>query len=352
MTSRDEVVFVINPGSTSTKLACFSGENESRREVIRLSPRSSGESLWAQFDDRLRIAREWFSKEQESPSAVVGLGGLLKPLAGGTYRVTQTMIEDARANLQGEHASNLGCVLASDIAQAYGCPAYVVDPVSVDEFEPVARYSGHPAIERKSLSHALSIHAAARKAAGSLGVPLASSSLIVVHMGGGISVAPVKNGRIVDVNDASSDGPFSPERTGGLPLQQFISACYSNGMTEQEARSFVMGKGGLLAYLGTTTAEEVEKRIQQGDAAARSVFEAMAYQISKEIGAMATVLAGNVKAIVLTGGLANSSLLVSWISERVRFIAPVLHFPGEFEMEALALGALRVLRGEEQPKEY
>ena len=351
MTSRDEVVFVINPGSTSTKLACFSGERESRREVIQ-NTRSSGESLWSQYDDRVRTARTWFSKEQATPAAVVGLGGLLKPMAGGTYRVTQKMIKDARANLQGEHASNLGCVMASEIAKEYGCPAYVVDPVSVDEFEPVARYSGHPAIERRSLSHALSIHAAARKAAASLGVPLASASLIVVHMGGGISVAPVKDGRIVDVNDASSDGPFSPERTGGLPLQQFISACYSNGMTEQEARSFVMGKGGLLAYVGTTSAEEIEQRIQQGDAAARSVFEAMAYQISKEIGAMATVLAGTVNAIVLTGGLANSSLLVSWISERVRFIAPVVQFPGEYEMEALARGALRVLRGEEQPKEY
>lgn len=346
------IVFVINPGSTSTKLALYRDEQERRREVLPADRRTPGESLWSQFDARLKKVREWFSATGELPQAVVGIGGLLRPLESGTYVVNKRMVEDARRNLQGEHASNFGCVLAEDVAGRYGCPAYTVDPVSVDEFEPLARISGHPAIERKSLSHALNIHAAARKAARSLQVPFDSSSFIVAHLGGGISVSPVRNGRMVDVNDASSDGPFSPERTGGLPLQQFISLCFSGRLNEAEARSLVMGKGGMLAYLGTTSAEETEKRIQEGDLRAKEIFEAMAYQIAKEIGAMASVVKGSVNAVVLTGGMASSTMLTSWVEDRVRFIAPVLIFPGEMEMEALALGALRVLRREEQPKEY
>jgi len=238
---------------------------------------------------------------------------MFRPLPGGTYEVNERMLRDARANLQGEHASNLGCALAHRLASRYGSRAYVVDPVSVDEFEPLARYSGHPAIERRSLSHALNIHAAARRAAAQLGIALTESSLIIAHLGGGISVAPVRGCRIIDINDASSDGPFSPERTGGLPLQRFIDLCYSGSYSEREMRRLVMGSGGLVAYLGTNSATEVEKRIEGGDAAAREVYQAMAYQVAKEIGAMATVLAGRVDAIVLAGGLAGSALVVGWI---------------------------------------
>jgi butyrate kinase len=262
------------------------------------------------------------------------------------------MIGDARKNLQGEHASNLGCAFARELASEYECPAYVVDPVSTDEMEPLARYSGHPSIERKSLSHALNIHAAARRAAHEMGLAYAASSFIVAHLGGGISVARVRNGNIVDVNDASSDGPFSPERTGGLPLQPVISLAFSGRMTEGEMRAMVMGKGGLAAYLGTKSAEEVEKRIQAGDSRAAEVFEAMAYQISKEIGAMAAALSGAVDGVVLTGGLAASARLMGWIKDCVAFIGPVLVYPGEHELQALAEGALRVLRGEEQAREY
>jgi len=227
-----------------------------------------------------------------------------------------------------------------------------VDPVSVDEFEDIARYSGHPLIPRRTLSHALNIHATARWASAQLGISSADSSLIVAHLGGGISIAPVLKGRIIDVNDASSDGPFSPERSGGLPLQAFITICFSGKYSEQEIRGMVMGKGGLLAYLGTNSAVKVEDRIASGESHAREIFEAMAYQIAKEIGAMATVLRGKIDGIVLTGGMATSQLLVSWLTERIRWIAPILVYPGENEMLAMALGALRVLRNEEKALDY
>ncbi len=347
-------VLVVNTGSTSTKLAFFSDAETVTSATVPHTPEDlkGFNGVWEQFDFRTRIAREWAGGLNKTPSAVVGIGGLLKPLVGGTYSVNDRMIADAKANIQGEHASNLGCAIAQTIATELGCPAFVVDPVSVDEFEAVARYSGHPLVERRSLSHALNIHSAVRLAAEKAGKALAGTRFVVAHLGGGISVTPVKGGRIIDANDASSDGPFSPERTGGLPLQQFIRICFSGDYSEQEIRKMVMGKGGLTAYLGTNSARDVEARIDKGDAGAAAVYEAMAYQISKEIGAMSTVLRGAVDAIVLTGGLASSKMLTGWIEERVRFIAPVVILPGEDEMRSLALGALRVLRGEEKAMEY
>jgi len=352
-TTKRETIFVLNPGSTSTKLAIFEGSDEFRRETIphETSRLQRFERIWDQFDWRLDISRKWFQRTDRTPVAVTAIGGLLRPVPKGTYRVNDRMLRDARANLQGEHSSNLGCALASEIAKEYSCQAFIVDPVSVDEFGALARYSGHPSIQRRSLSHALNIHAAVEQAAAHLGVSVADSSFVVAHLGGGISIALVRGGLIIDANDASSDGPFSPERTGGLPLQQFISLCFS-GRSEQEVRALVMGKGGLQAYLGTNSAEEVESRIKAGDLGAREVFEAMAYQIAKEIGAMATVLNGKVNAIVLTGGLAASQTLMQWVTERIQFVAPVLIFPGEDEMRALARRTLRILRNEEQPKEY
>jgi butyrate kinase len=347
-------ILVVNPGSTSTKLGFFVDEEGVEATVLRHDVGELGrfKSVWGQFEFRLGLCREWVRSHVETASAVVGIGGLLRPVEGGTYVINDKMIADARSNLQGEHASNLGCALAGELAREFGCPSYVVDPVSVDEFGSLARYSGHPLIQRRSFSHALSIHAAARRAAQELDLPLSSSSFVIAHLGGGISIAPVLGGRIIDVNDASSDGPFSPERTGGLPLQPFISMCFSGEKDEHEMRSLVMGKGGLIAYLGTNSVEEVEKRIERGDQAAREVLEAMAYQIAKEIGAMATVLHGGVSAIVLTGGLAGSQRLTSLISDRVQFISPLLVYAGDEEMKALALGALRVLQGIEEAKEY
>ncbi len=348
------LILVVNPGSTSTKLALFDGQTQKCAQTMRYESadlkRFSG--IWDQFDVRMTGIREWLRSQSLSLSAVVGMGGLLRPVQGGMYKVNARMLADARANLQGEHASNLGCALADVVAHEYGCDAYVGDPVSVDELEPLARYSGHPLIQRSSLSHALNIHASARRAASALGRPLGGIRLIVAHLGGGISVAPVLGGKIIDVNDANSDGPFSPERTGGLPLQQFITLCYSGRFSEAEMRSLVRGRGGLLAYLGTTVATEVERKIAAGDAVAHGVFEAMAYQIAKEIGAMATVLNGALDAVVLTGGLAASTMLTQWIRERVQFLGPILLYPGEDEMRALAEGVLRVLQGVETACEY
>jgi butyrate kinase len=347
-------LFVVNPGSTSTKLGISRNGTFEQREVLR-HPACELSRLSSVADNlayRTDLATTWFRARASSCDAVVAMGGLLRPLPGGTYRVNAAMTADAMAAARGAHASNLGCLIAEAISGEYAVPAYVVDPVSVDELEPVARYSGHPLIERSSLSHSLNIHAAARRAAADLGVPFASSAFVVAHLGGGISVAPVKGGRIIDVNDAASDGPFSPERSGGLPLQPFIGLCLSGKHTEGELRSMVMGAGGLVAYLGTNDAGEVERRIKEGDVKAAEVYGAMGYQIAKEIGAAATVLKGLVDAIVLTGGLSGSAMLSRWIRSRVSFIAKTLTYPGEMEMEALAEGALRVLRGEERDKEY
>lgn len=350
---REEIV-ALNPGSTSTKLAVFRGEEKLCTEVLHhdLASLAKHERVSDQLGFRMQAARLWSMARVSHPSAVVGIGGLLRPVQGGTYRVNQRMLEDARDNVQGEHASNLGCIMASGLAQEYGCEAFVVDPVSVDEFEPLARYSGHPLIQRKSLSHALNIHAASYRAARELKLSLEKSRLVVAHLGGGISIAPVRGGRIIDVNDAASGGPFSPERTGSLPLQEFITVCFSGSYSERDLRTLVMGKGGLVAYLGTNSAQEVEDRIAKGDTVAREVYEAMAYQIAKEIGGMAAVLAGDLHAVVLTGGLAASPMLTRWIVERIAFLCRCLVYPGEDELQALALGALRILRGEETPLEY
>jgi len=347
-------IFIINPGSTSTKLALYKNNSLTTADTITHPTDILGQftTIWDQFDFRLETIREWMQKHSIKPSAIGAMGGLLKPVPGGTYKVNHRMLHDARSNYQGEHPSNLGCALANELAKEFGCDAYIVDPVSVDEFEPLARYSGHPLIERRTLSHALNIHASARKAADELNIPLDLSSFIIAHLGGGISIAPVKNGKIIDVNDASSDGPFSPNRTGGLPLQPFISLCFSEKYTEHELRTLVMGNGGLVAYLNTASAKEVEERIADGDRHAHEVYEAMAYQIAKEIGAMATVLEGNINAIVLTGGLAGSNMLTGWISDRIKFIADIKIYPGEYEMDALASAVTRVLNSTEAVKEY
>jgi len=347
-------ILAVNPGSTSTKIALCENDFIKERDVINHSANEiqKYKNIWEQFPYRLKLCEKWASNRLSECSAVVSMGGLLRSLQGGTYRVNDLMLKDARANLQGEHASNSGCALAFELAKKYNCPSFVVDPVSVDEFEPLAYYSGHPKIKRRSLSHALNIHAAARRATEELKLPLSHSSFVICHLGGGISIAPVRGGKIIDVNDASSDGPFSPERTGGLPLQPFISLCFSGEYKENDLRKLVMGKGGLVAYLGTNSVVEIEKSIVAGDQDAQEVYQAMAYQIAKEIGAMATVLKGNINAIIITGGIANSKMLLSWIEERVRFIAPILIYPGEDEMLALAQGAFRVLNGQEKAMEY
>jgi butyrate kinase len=350
-------ILAINPGSTSTKLALFENEHPQFQKTIAHPAQELAQfiRLWAQLDFRLQAITDFLRENHiliADLAAIVGRGGLLKPLPGGTYAINTAMLADAEKGLQGEHAANLGCALAWRLAETAHLPAYVVDPISVDEFESLARFSGHPLIERRSLSHTLNIHAVGRQAARHLGVNFETTNFIIVHLGGGISICPLKGGRIIDVNDASSDGPFSPERTGGLPLQPFIKLCFSGKYSAAEMKKLVMGAGGLTAYLNTNDAREVERRIHAGDRQSEEVYQAMAYQIAKEIGAMSTVLGGVIRAIVISGGLASSAMLVQWIRERVAFIAEILVFPGELEMEALAEGALRVLRGQESVLTY
>ena len=349
----DPRILVINPGSTSTKVALFRGENLEESASLPVPPMGDEWGLWDEFLPRLEGIREWMGKEGIDVgdlSATVGRGGLLRAVEGGTYRITEPMLTDARENRQGAHASNLGCALAQAVSE--GIPSFIVDPVSTDEFGDLARYSGLREIPRTSLSHALSIHALVREVCRREGKRLEESRFVVAHLGGGISVCPVDGGRILDANNANSGGPFSPTRAGGLPTQELLSLCYAGKHTLGEMRERTVKQGGLMSYLGTGNAEEVEERIRGGDGEARMVYEAMAYQIAKEIGAMTTVLKGDVERILLTGGLASSELLMGWIRERVGFLAPVEIWPTVEEMKALALGALRVLRGEAQAKEY
>ncbi|OYD17482.1 butyrate kinase [candidate division WOR-3 bacterium JGI_Cruoil_03_44_89] len=348
-------VLAINPGSTSTKISVFEDGEEVRKNIIRYDrdalkdKKTALEQVEMRGNDIEREIEKWGIK----PDGVVGRGGLFKPLESGTYRINERLLKDImNGKVRGEHISNIGAVLAHNIAGKFGVPSYFVDPVSVDEFEELARFSGIPEIERIALQHTLNIKACIRRVARDKKRKMGDLNLVVAHLGGGMSVCPVKKGRLIDANNAIQEGPFSPERSGTLPISAFLEMCTSGKYTKSFLSRRLVGEGGLVAYLGTNSADEVVLRIKEGDDYARKVYEAMAYQISKEIGAMATVLKGEVEYIVLTGGVANSRLLTDWVKARVEFIAPVLIYPGENEMLALAQGALRVLRGEEEAKEY
>lgn len=352
-----ENLLVINPGSTSTKVAVFRGNENIVQKNLSHSTEELAkyEKITDQFQYRQQMILEWLKEEKievGSLAAVVGRGGLLKPMPGGTYKVTDAMIEDLKIGVQGEHASNLGGIIAKGIADEQGIPSFIVDPVAVDEFPDIARVSGLPELPRKSLVHALNIKAVGRRAAKDMGKDLTEVNFIVAHLGGGISIAPVEKGRIIDVNNANEGGPFSPERAGGLPVGDVIKLCYSGKYTQAEMKKMTVGKAGFVGYLGTNDARDVIKMIENGDKKAELIFDAMAYQIAKEIGAMAAVLKGKIDAIVLTGGIAYSNLLCEKISRRVQFIAPVKVYPGEDEMLALAEGTQRILKGEEQAKIY
>lgn len=350
-------VLVINPGSTSTKVAIFSGtENKLQYNLSHSTAElDKFDKITDQYDYRKDMIVEWMQGEGyslDSLAAVIGRGGLLKPMPSGCYTVTPAMIEDLKIGIQGEHASNLGGLIARSIADMAGVEAYIVDPVAVDEFEDVARISGMAEIKRKSLLHALNIRAIAHNVAAEKGVKLEELNLILAHLGGGISVVPMTGGKMIDANNANEMGPFSPERVGGLPVGDVAKLAFSGKYTEKELKVKMRGKGGLVAYLGTNDAREVLKRIEAGDDYAKLIFEAMGYQIAKEIGMMATVLKGKVDAVVLTGGVAYSKYLTDYISEHVSFIAPVMIMPGEDEMKALNEGYLRVAGGEEVAKIY
>ncbi len=351
-------LLVINPGSTSTKIAVFDNERIVFEETIRHSSTELAPypTIFSQYQFRKDIILETLSKKDinlTKLNAVVGRGGLLHPIPSGTYEVSDKMIEDLRMGLFGQHASSLGGILAKEIASQLNISSYIVDPVVVDELDDIARVSGLPEVERVSIFHALNQKAVARKAAKDLKKSYDDINLIVAHLGGGISVGAHRKGKVVDVNNAlDGDGPFSPERAGGLPVEGLLDLCYSGRYTLEEMRKKIVGKGGLVAYLKTNDAQEVERLIDTGDKQAELIYRAMAYQISKEIGSCAAILKGDVDAIVITGGIAHSKMLTGWVIEGVEFIAPVHVYPGEDEMTALAEGGLRVLRGEETARQY
>ncbi len=352
-------VLVINPGSTSTKLAVF--ENKKKVKSINIPHTSEElrkfEHIADQYQFRLEKI-ENFLKEAgyalKDFSAIVGRGGLIHSVEGGTYFVNDKMIEELKSAKYGEHASNLGAILAHKLAQKTSIPSFIVDPVVVDEMEEIAKIAGHPDFVRKSIFHALNQKAVAREAAVALSKRYEECNFIVAHMGGGVSVGAHKKGRVVDVNNAlDGDGPFSPERSGTVPLTGLIDLCYSGNYTLSDVKKMIKGQGGLVSYLGTNSALEVEKSIKNGDKYAELIYKAMAYQISKWIGRMVIPLEGKVDAIILTGGLAyDENYLIPWIKEKVSKIAPVKVYPGGMEEEALAYGALRVLKGEEKAKSY
>jgi butyrate kinase len=352
-----ERILVINPGATSTKIAVFDGE----QPVFKKTVEHHGDDLkkydrvFAQRAYRLELVLTALAEagiELTSLTAVVGRGGLMKPMTSGTYAVNDAMVHDLEFAAQGEHASNLGAALSLDLAKRLSIPAFIVDPVSVDEMEDVARISGLPELPRVSLVHALNHKAVARKVAAAKGRRYQDLNMVVAHLGTGISVAAHKKGRMIDVSNGKDEGAFSPDRCAGLPSTLLMKLCYSGKYTLKELSVKTMGEGGLFAYLGTRDVRTAEQMAADGNGQASLVLDAMAYQVAKEIAAMAAVLAGEVDYIVLTGGIAYSKRIVEAVESRVKFIAPVVVAAGEEEMESLACGALRVLRGEEAAREY
>lgn len=351
-------ILIINPGSTSTKIGVYEDETQLMEETLRHSTEEIAQyaTIYDQKDFRKNVILEVLKEKDVDLSTidvVVGRGGLLKPIPGGTYATTPELLEDLRIGKQGQHASNLGGILASEIAAEMNVPSYIVDPVVVDELDDVARLSGHPDFPRTSIFHALNQKAVAKRYAKETGKAYEDLNLVVVHMGGGVSVGAHKAGRIVDVANAlDGDGPFSPERSGGLPAGALMRLCFSGKYTQAEVGKMINGNGGFNAYLGTNDMREVIKMANEGNATAKSVMDSFHYQISKEIGAMSAVLKGKVDQIILTGGIAYNAITQETISSYIDWIAPVTVYPGEDELLALAQGAIRVMSGEEDAKAY
>ncbi|NLM38909.1 MAG: butyrate kinase [Firmicutes bacterium] len=353
-----ERLLVINPGSTSTKLAIYDGRELHASITINHSAADLAQfpDIVDQIDFRTEALLNWLSEIEVSLgsiTAVVCRGGLLKPIPSGVYQVNEDMVADLRSGRYGKHASNLAGLIGFGIGQRLNIPCYIADPVVVDELQPVARVSGHPKISRISIFHALNHKATARRAAEQLGKPYAALKLIVVHMGGGISIGAHRYGHVIDVNNAlNGEGPLSPERTGSLPATALVNYYFDEMASPHELMRRFVGRGGLVNHLGTNDLREVQKRMEAGDHQAKVVFRAMALQISKEIGRASAVLHDHVDAVVLTGGMAYSKALTDLIAEYVQFIAQVIVLPGENELEALAHAAIRVLRGIEKPRIY
>lgn len=351
-------ILVINPGSTSTKVAVYIGDSPLQVSTIRHKPEELKlfEQVVDQKDFRRQIILDWL-KENNIPfcfDAIIGRGGLAKPVPGGVYRVNRKMCYDTYSAMR-KHACNLGCIIAAELAAKLGsgCKAYIADPGVVDELVPEARISGSPLMPRICIWHALNQRAIARRHAKSIGKRYEDLNLIICHLGGGISVAAHEHGRAIDANNAlDGEGPFSPERAGTLPAADLIHLCFSGRYTEDQLKKRVAGQAGLMAHLGTTDIPEIMRMIENGDQHAKLLIDAMIYHTARNIAAEGAVLKGKVDAILLTGGIAYSEYITQGLRERVEFIAPVHIYPGEDEMKALALNALAVLRGEREAKEY
>ncbi len=349
---------IINPGSTSTKIGVFEDETLLFEETLRHSTEeiSKYASIVDQKDFRKEIITNLLKEKDfdiNSLNMVVGRGGMLKPIPGGTYAVTDDLLNDLKIGKQGQHASNLGGILAREIGDSIGVPSYIVDPVVVDELIPIARYSGVPELPRTSVFHALNQKAVAKRYAKETGKSYETLNLVVVHMGGGVSVGAHQNGRIIDVfNALDGDGAFSPERAGAVPAGALIKMCFSGEYTEKEVYSKIVGKGGFNAYLGTNDMRDIVKAANEGDEKAKELIDAFVFQVCKDMGSMACVLNGKVDQIIVTGGIAYNDLVIGKIKERTGWIAPFTVYPGEDELLALVQGGLRVLNGEEKAMEY
>ncbi|MBU3104807.1 butyrate kinase [Clostridium gasigenes] len=351
-------LLIINPGSTSTKIGVYEGEKEILEETLRHSSEEieKYKTIYDQFEFRKEVIINVLKEknfDMNTLDAVVGRGGMLKPMEGGTYAVNEQMLEDLKVGVQGQHASNLGGILSNQIGKELRIPAFIVDPVVVDELQPIARLSGTPEIPRKSKFHALNQKAVAKRYGKESGKGYENLNLIVTHLGGGVSVGAHKNGKVIDVNNAlDGDGAFSPERAGAVPVGDLIKLCYSGKYSEAEVCSRMVGKGGFVAYLNTNDVRDVLKLVSEGNKEAEVIYNAFIYQVAKNIGEMATVLEGKVDAIIITGGIAYSEKVIADIKKRVGFISKIVVYPGEDELLALAQGAIRVISGEEEAKIY
>lgn len=352
-------ILVINPGSTSTKMAVF----EDEKPILLRNITHTAEELapFGNITEQQDFRRQLVLDELQQANiplefdAVIGRGGLVKPIAGGVYEINQQMLDDTlHGCVMHSHACNLGCLIAYEIASSMpNCRAFIADPGVVDELSPLARISGSPLMPRICIWHALNQRAIARRYARSVGKEYEDLNLIVCHMGGGISVAAHEHGRAIDANNAlDGEGPFSPERAGSLPAADLIRLCFSGKYTEQQLLKRIAGQAGLTAHLGTNNMREILERIKQGDEHAQLLVDAMLYHTAKQIASESAVLCGQIDAILLTGGMAHSDYIVGELRRRIGFLAPVLTFPGENEMEALALNALAVLQGKREAKAY
>lgn len=349
---------IINPGSTSTKIGVFEDETLLFEETLRHSTEEIAQyaSIVDQKDFRKNIIINLLKEKDfdiNSLNMIVGRGGMLKPIPGGTYAVSDALLEDLKIGVQGQHASNLGGILAREIGDSIGVPSYIVDPVVVDELMPEARLSGVPELPRISVFHALNQKAVAKRYAKEAGKAYDSLNLIVVHMGGGVSVGAHKAGRVIDIfNALDGDGAFSPERAGGVPSGALIKLCFSGKYSEKEVYKKICGNGGFNAYVNTNDMRDVAKMVDGGDEHAKLVRDAFILQVAKDMGSMACVLEGKVDQIIITGGIAYDKYVVAQLKERAGWIAPVTVYPGEDELLALVQGGLRVLNGEEKAMEY